>query len=532
MLRALFRCYYQGNISRNIGKKQTVSIEEIAKFTLPTETVDINVHLFDTPGYGDHINNQHAIDNVKEYLINAHNHWLQIHGNQLSDKERNQEDTRVHLLFYFIAPHRFKEIDQEFMKQLSGFANIVPVIPKSDTMTLEERAEHLRLIQSTLQRLSEEQIQTMMNTTGGESLPLIFDFEEEKEEEIEHHSSTYFLPPLMKLHVNRVTETPLDSLHHRSPFSDQNEFQSDRTLIENINHATEVAATATTLPATATATVILDDHHEKEEGEDEDVGIAIHATLTTTTTTTTTTALLATTPTAVHHGTTTTSMVESEHDHLYMFHSQQQQQQQQLAQPQQTMTVIMDELPRVPNIFGIVCDNRKYPWGELSLDNENHSDFRRLQRLVFESGKITIMREKTQIISQRFYREQHQKETATFSPRNNNNNNNNNNSNQMASSSSLVSFTTVVAPSTAASTSTTIGNTSAVLTVIGNSSSSCAGHGAAASTDTAAIIANNHNHDNTSNGQSSVFMLMIIFIVIILTLFFYFYFCDSSIKQL
>jgi hypothetical protein len=56
----------------------------------------------------------------------------------------------------------------------------------------------------------------------------------------------------------------------------------------------------------------------------------------------------------------------------------------------------------VRNIFAIVCDPssvREYPWGRLEIDNEMHSDFRRLQRLVFDSQKIIPMRKLTQCMS-------------------------------------------------------------------------------------------------------------------------------------
>ena len=46
-------------------------------------------------------------------------------------------------MFYFIAPHRVKDIDKEFIKQLTGLAPIVLVIAKADTMTLQERKDHL-----------------------------------------------------------------------------------------------------------------------------------------------------------------------------------------------------------------------------------------------------------------------------------------------------------------------------------------------------------------------------------------------------
>lgn len=46
---------------------------------------------------------------------------------------------------------------------------------------------------------------------------------------------------------------------------------------------------------------------------------------------------------------------------------------------------------RLPNIFAVVCDisnERVYPWGTLRIDDMTHSDFRRLQILVFENSEL------------------------------------------------------------------------------------------------------------------------------------------------
>ena len=61
-------------------------------------------------------------------------------------------------------------------------------------------------------------------------------------------------------------------------------------------------------------------------------------------------------------------------------------------------------LPKIRNAFAVVCDTsesgkREYPWGSLDIYDEEHSDFRRLQRLVFESNHITELRELTQQMS-------------------------------------------------------------------------------------------------------------------------------------
>ena len=65
-------------------------------------------------------------------------------------------------------------------------------------------------------------------------------------------------------------------------------------------------------------------------------------------------------------------------------------------------------LPRIRNVFAVVCDTsesgkRKYPRGSLNIYDEEHSDFRRLQRVVLEGEKITSLIEQTQIMSLRIF---------------------------------------------------------------------------------------------------------------------------------
>jgi len=50
-------------------------------------------------------------------------------------------DTRIHCCLYFIAPtgHSLKQIDIVVMKKLSEVVNVVPIIAKADSLTLEER---------------------------------------------------------------------------------------------------------------------------------------------------------------------------------------------------------------------------------------------------------------------------------------------------------------------------------------------------------------------------------------------------------
>jgi septin family protein len=64
---------------------KTVKIDEVEKFTLESTFVDIDVHLYDSPGYGDYINNQNAIETVRSYLLNTHKAWSSMSNNNISD---------------------------------------------------------------------------------------------------------------------------------------------------------------------------------------------------------------------------------------------------------------------------------------------------------------------------------------------------------------------------------------------------------------------------------------------------------------
>lgn len=57
-------------------------------------------------------------------------------------RDRYIQDTRIHCCLYFINPtgHSLRPIDVIVMKKLSEVVNVVPVIAKSDSLTLEERA--------------------------------------------------------------------------------------------------------------------------------------------------------------------------------------------------------------------------------------------------------------------------------------------------------------------------------------------------------------------------------------------------------
>ncbi|XP_077172222.1 septin-12 isoform X2 [Paroedura picta] len=112
--------------------------------------VKMKLTVTDTPGFGDQINNQNCWDPILEYINEQYERYLR--EEILIDRKRKIPDTRVHACVYFVPPtgHWLRPLDLEFMRRLHKITNVVPVIAKADTLTLEERAEFKQRIQKDL----------------------------------------------------------------------------------------------------------------------------------------------------------------------------------------------------------------------------------------------------------------------------------------------------------------------------------------------------------------------------------------------
>jgi septin family protein len=66
-------------------------------------------------------------------------------------RDRYIQDTRIHCCLYFINPtgHSLRPIDVIVMKKLSEVVNVVPVIAKADSLTLEERESFKQKVSTT-----------------------------------------------------------------------------------------------------------------------------------------------------------------------------------------------------------------------------------------------------------------------------------------------------------------------------------------------------------------------------------------------
>lgn len=102
--------------------------------------VRLRLNIVDTPGFGDLVNNDRCWDPIIKYI--KYQYGAYLHKELTAQRERYIQDTRVHCCLYFIQPtgHGLKPIDIVVLKKLCEFVNVVPVIAKADSLTLEERA--------------------------------------------------------------------------------------------------------------------------------------------------------------------------------------------------------------------------------------------------------------------------------------------------------------------------------------------------------------------------------------------------------
>lgn len=109
--------------------------------------VRLKLNIIDTPGYGDQVNNEKCWDPIVKYIKDQHSQYLR--KELTAQRDRYLPDTRVHCVLFFIQPtgHGLKPIDVTVLKKLTETANVVPVIAKSDSMTISEREAFKAVLQ-------------------------------------------------------------------------------------------------------------------------------------------------------------------------------------------------------------------------------------------------------------------------------------------------------------------------------------------------------------------------------------------------
>nr|XP_006825591.1 PREDICTED: septin-9-like isoform X2 [Saccoglossus kowalevskii] len=159
---------------------KTVQIKSVGH-VIEEKSVRLKLTVTDTPGFGDHINNENCWLPIIEYINEQYEKYL---GEEISvNRKRHIPDTRVHCCLYFIAPtgHSLKPLDLEFMSRLDKCVNIVPIISKADTLTVEERQTFKKKIRDELdshgistypmKHLDEDDEDMVVNTNLRDKMP-------------------------------------------------------------------------------------------------------------------------------------------------------------------------------------------------------------------------------------------------------------------------------------------------------------------------------------------------------------------------
>lgn len=113
--------------------------------------VKLRLNIVDTPGFGDQVNNDGCWEPIIKYIKDQHSAYLRKELTAMRD--RYITDTRIHCCLFFINPtgHGLRPIDVTVMKKLADVVNVVPVIAKSDSLTLEEREVFKERIRAEMQ---------------------------------------------------------------------------------------------------------------------------------------------------------------------------------------------------------------------------------------------------------------------------------------------------------------------------------------------------------------------------------------------
>ncbi|XP_017287623.1 neuronal-specific septin-3-like isoform X1 [Kryptolebias marmoratus] len=153
----LMNTLFKSKVSRNKSVQsdpeeripKTVEIKSISH-DVEEKGVRMKLTVIDTPGFGDQINNENCWQPIMKFINDQYEVYLQEEIN--INRKKRIPDSRVHCCIYFIPPtgHCLRPLDVEFMSRLSKVVNIVPVIAKADTLTLEERGSFKQTIREEL----------------------------------------------------------------------------------------------------------------------------------------------------------------------------------------------------------------------------------------------------------------------------------------------------------------------------------------------------------------------------------------------
>lgn len=110
------------------------------------------LNVIDTPGFGDGLNRENDIDPIVRYIEEQYDNYMTTESGTKLKLE--YEDTRVHLVLFFLKRAGSKilsQVDEAFLTRLMEKTNVLPLIPKADTLNKEETASLKRDLMHTFE---------------------------------------------------------------------------------------------------------------------------------------------------------------------------------------------------------------------------------------------------------------------------------------------------------------------------------------------------------------------------------------------
>lgn len=149
LINTLFSTHLIDSQGRKSASEPITKTSEItvSSHQLIENNVRLNVNVVDTPGFGDQINNDKCWEPIVKYIKEQYS--LYLRKELTAQRERNINDSRVHAVLYFIQPNNIglKPLDIISLKKLSEISNVIPIIAKADTLTLNERESFRKILQ-------------------------------------------------------------------------------------------------------------------------------------------------------------------------------------------------------------------------------------------------------------------------------------------------------------------------------------------------------------------------------------------------
>merc|ERR1711871_281585 len=128
-------------VEKNKKVKKTNKTGEIARLEFPWDTETdrkLIVTVIDSIGFGDTMDENKSFLPIQNFIVQKFSEWRKIKASGEYDEKEALRDPRVHCCLYFLQPSRVRKCDKINMSKLENYVPIVPIIAKTDSLTIPE----------------------------------------------------------------------------------------------------------------------------------------------------------------------------------------------------------------------------------------------------------------------------------------------------------------------------------------------------------------------------------------------------------